>query len=59
MLRVLRLALQLVLFFLLLGVVVGIGSQDTGTVEKVVLALLAVGLALVAVRVRRIGARSG
>ena len=53
-----RLAIQVVLFFLLLGAVVGIGSQDTGTAEKLFLAVLAVGLVLVANRVRRIGARS-
>jgi hypothetical protein len=56
MVRLLRLALQIVLFFLLLSLVVAVGSAQTGIVEKV--ALIAVGLVLVwlASRVRRIGA---
>jgi hypothetical protein len=56
MIRLLRLALQVGLFFLLLSVVVAIGSAQTGTVEKV--ALIAAGAVLVwlASRVRRIGA---
>jgi hypothetical protein len=56
MIRLLRLALQVVLFFLLLSVVVAIGAAVTGMVEKV--ALIAAGAVLVwlASRVRRIGA---
>jgi uncharacterized membrane protein len=56
MIRLFRLALQIVVFFLLLSLVVAVGSAQTGTVEKV--ALIAVGLVLVwlASRVRRIGA---
>ena len=56
MLRLLRIALQVVLFFLLVSVVIGIGAAETGWVEKG--ALTAIGLALVwvASRVRRIGA---
>jgi hypothetical protein len=56
MMRLLRLALQLVLFFLLLSLVVAVASAQTGTVEKV--ALIAAGALLVwlASRVRRIGA---
>ena len=56
MLRLLRFALQLILFFLLLSLVVAVGSAQTGVVEKV--ALIAAGVALVwlASRVRRIGA---
>ena len=55
MLRLLRLALQLVLVFLLLSLVVAVGSAETGLVEKV--ALIAVGAVLVwlASSVRRIG----
>jgi hypothetical protein len=55
MIRLLRLALQIVLFFLLLSLVVAVGAAETGTVEKV--ALVAVGLVLVwlASRVRRFG----
>jgi hypothetical protein len=56
MLRLLRLALQVVLFFLLLSLVVAVASAQTGAVEKV--ALIGAGTALVwiASRVRRIGA---
>lgn len=56
MLRRLRLALQLVLFFLLLSLLVAVGSAQTGLVEKV--ALIAAGVALVwlASHLRRTGA---
>jgi hypothetical protein len=57
MIRLLRLALQVVLFVLLLSLVVAVASAQTGIVEKV--ALIAAGAVLVwlASRVRRIGAR--
>jgi hypothetical protein len=56
MLRLVRVALQVVLFFLLLSLVVAVGSGQTGSVEKV--ALIAAGAVLVwlASRLRRIGA---
>jgi hypothetical protein len=56
MLRLLRFALQIALFFLLLSLVVAVASAQTGTVEKT--ALIAAGALLVwfASRVRRIGA---
>jgi hypothetical protein len=56
MIRLLRLAFQVVLFFLLLSLVVAIASAQTGAVEKV--ALIAAGAVLVwlASRVRRLGA---
>jgi hypothetical protein len=52
----LRVALQVVLFFLLLSLVVAVAAAETGVVEKV--ALIAAGVVLVwlASRVRRIGA---
>jgi len=55
MVRLLRVALQLVLFFLLLSLVVAVGSAQTGTAEEAV--LIAVGLVLMwlASHVRRIG----
>ena len=55
MLRLLRLALQLILLLLLLSLVVAVGSAQTGLVEKV--ALIAAGVVLVwlASHVRRIG----
>ena len=56
MIRLVRLVLQVVLFFLLLSLVVAVASVQTGIVEKV--ALIAVGAVLVwlASYVRRIGA---
>jgi hypothetical protein len=56
MLRYVRIALQIVLFFLLIGVVIGIGSGDTGAAEKVVLVMIGLGLIWLARPVRRIGA---
>lgn len=55
MLSLLRLALQLILFFLVLSLAVAVGSDQTGLVEKV--ALIAVGVVLVWLtsHVRRIG----
>ena len=56
MLRLLRLALHLILFFLLLSLVVAVAAAETGVVEKV--AQIAAGGVLVwlASRVRRLGA---
>jgi len=45
MLRLLRVALQVVLFFLLISLVVAVAAAQTGTVEKV--ALIAAGAVLV------------
>ena len=56
MLRLVRIALQLVLFFLLLSTVVGVASGSTGAVEKIVLAAIAGVLVWLAPLVRRIGA---
>ena len=56
MLRLLRLALQVVLFFLLLSLVVAIASGGTGIVEKVALVATGAVLLWVASLVRRIGA---
>jgi hypothetical protein len=57
MMRLLRFTLQVVLFFLLLSLVVAVGSAETGIVQRV--ALIAAGAVLVwlASRVRRIGAQ--
>ena len=51
----LRIALQVVLFFLMLSLVVAVATEETGTFEKA--ALIPIGAALVwlASRVRRIG----
>jgi hypothetical protein len=56
MLRLLRLALQVVLFFLLLSLVVAVAAAETGVVEKIALAVAGVVLVWVASLVRRIGA---
>jgi hypothetical protein len=56
MITVLRVALQIVLFFLLLSLVVAVGSAGTGMVEKVSLIAAGVVLVWLASLVRRIGA---
>jgi hypothetical protein len=56
MLRLLRIALQVVLFFLLMSVVIGIGAAETGLAEKGALTVFGLTLVGVAARVRRIGA---
>jgi hypothetical protein len=57
--RLLRLALQAVLFFLLLGAVMAIGAPETGVLEKVALVVIAAGLIWVAVRIRHFGSPHG
>ena len=54
-LRLVRPALLVVLAFLVLGLVVAVGSSETGPIEKSVLALAIVGLLAAGVPVRRIG----
>jgi len=56
MIRLLRLALQIVLFVLLLSLVVAVGSAQTGIVETAALIAAGVLLVWVASRVRRIRA---
>jgi hypothetical protein len=56
MLSLLRLALQLVLFLLLLSLVVAVGSAQTGPVEKVALIAAGVVLLRLATQLRRVGA---
>ena len=58
MARLVRLALQLVLFFSLMSVAIAIGTAETGAWEKGALLLLAAGLVWLASRVRGIGART-
>ena len=57
MARLLRLALQLVLFFMLLSVVVAIAAAETGPWEKGALIILAAGLVWLASRLRGITTR--
>jgi hypothetical protein len=55
-LTIVRFALQCVLFFLILGAVIGFASSETGMAEKFALAALIVVLVYAAVRLRRYGA---
>jgi hypothetical protein len=55
MIRLLRLALQVVLFFLLLSLVVAAGSAQTGILEKALLITAGAVFVWLASRVRRIG----
>jgi hypothetical protein len=57
MASLLRLALQLVLFFMLLSLVIAIAAPETGPSEKGVLLLLGAGLVWLAWRVRQITTR--
>jgi hypothetical protein len=57
MLRLLRLALQLALFVLLLAVVIAVAAPETGAWEKGALLLLGAGLVWLATRVRHIATR--
>jgi hypothetical protein len=57
MVRLLRLALQLVLFFLLLAVVIAVAAAETGLLEKGALLLFGAGLVWLASRVREMSTR--
>ena len=57
-LRVVRFALLVVLFFLVVGLVIAAGSSETGPLEKPILAVMAVGLLAASIPVHRIGTRS-
>ena len=57
MLRLARLTLQMVLYFLLLSAVIGLATPETGVAEKAVLVALGAGLIWLASLVRHIGAR--
>lgn len=53
--RLVRIALQIVLFFALLSAVVGVASGDTGLLEKAVLVAIGALLVWIASLVRRLG----
>ena len=57
-LRFVRFALLVVLAFLVLGLIVALGSPETGPIEKPVLVFAIVGLLAVGVPVRRIGSQA-
>ena len=57
-LRIVRLALLVMLAFLVLALVVALASPETGPIEKPVLALAIVGLLAAGVPVRRIGSQA-
>jgi hypothetical protein len=56
-LRLVRMALLIVLFLLVLGLIVAAGSPETGPTEKAVLIVGIVGLLAAGIPVHRIGAR--
>jgi hypothetical protein len=58
MLTIVRLALQVVLFFVLLGLVVAVAAAETGIAEKAVLVAAGAALIWLAPKVRQIGRRS-
>jgi hypothetical protein len=55
MLRLLRLAILVVMTFVVLSLVIAIGTPETGSVEKVVLGAAAVGVIVGSGPLRRIG----
>jgi len=55
MIRLIRLALQAVLFLLLLSLVIALFGAYTGVIEKVVLVVMGAVLVWLASRVRRLG----
>jgi hypothetical protein len=55
MLRFLRLAILLVMTFVVLSLVVAVGTPETGPVEKVVLGAASVAVIVASGPVRRIG----
>jgi hypothetical protein len=57
MIRPLRLALQLFLFFMLLAVVIAVAAPETGPLEKGALLLLGAGVVWLASRLRQITTR--
>jgi hypothetical protein len=59
MLRALRILLEAVVFFFILGAVIAIGSPETSVVVKLLLALLIAGLVWIAVQVRHLGDTHG
>jgi hypothetical protein len=57
--RLVRILLQAVLFFLLLGAVIAIGAPETGLVEKLAIAAFGAVLIWLAVQVRHLGDTHG
>ncbi len=55
--RLVRLAIQLVLFFMLLSVVISVAAAETGPLEKGALVLIGAGLVWLASRVRDMTSR--
>jgi hypothetical protein len=58
MLRLVRIAILLVLTFLVLSLVIAVARPETGILEKVVLVAAVVGLIAVTSPARRIGAKT-
>jgi hypothetical protein len=57
MARLIRLALQVLLFFMLLALVIAIAAPETGPLEKGALLLLGAGVVWLAWRLREISTR--
>jgi hypothetical protein len=55
MIRVVRFALLVIMTFLTISLVIGIGGEETGPLEKAVLGVAVVGLVVAARPVRRLG----
>ncbi|MFA9446615.1 hypothetical protein [Egicoccus sp. AB-alg6-2] len=55
--RFLKLSLLVAIFYVLMSLVIAIGSAATGHLEKAVLTGLAAGVCALAVRVHRIGSK--
>jgi hypothetical protein len=55
MLRLLRLAILVAMTFVVLSLVIAIGTPETGPIEKVILGAAAIGIIVASAPVRRIG----
>ena len=55
LLRVVRMVLLVVMTFLTIGLVVALARPETGPIEKIVLAVLVIGVIAASAPIRRIG----
>ena len=55
MLRLLRIAILLVMTFIVLSFIIAVASPETGPVEKMILGIAVVGVIFAAPQVRRLG----
>ena len=59
MLRLLRFAVLIFMFFITVSLIIAVASPETGPAEKLVLGIAVVGLLFAAVPVQRIGSARG